>query len=91
MGNAYDPMQALQDAADAAYANDMGALKMALTARTEERDIAICMLAAWCLAVEEDASWDGWDEHYKDAKFRPTPIRELIDKELAAQRGENAV
>ena len=19
----------------------------------------------WCWAVEEDASWDGWDEHYK--------------------------
>lgn len=20
---------------------------------------------AWCMAVEKDSSWDGWDHHYK--------------------------
>lgn len=23
----------------------------------------------WCQAVEEDASWDGWDEHYKSFRY----------------------
>lgn len=44
-----------------------------------ERDIAIGMLARWCIAVEEGSGWDYWNEHYKVAAFRDGPIRYLID------------
>jgi hypothetical protein len=52
-----------------------------LTAKTiVERDIAISMLAAWCVAIKHNgAGWDDWDEHYKDALYRENPIRELLD------------
>ncbi|MDE2107279.1 MAG: hypothetical protein KGL39_59325 [Patescibacteria group bacterium] len=47
---------------------------------TLERDLAIQMLAAWCVAVSENgAGWDAWDDYYKDAMYRPTPLRELLD------------
>ena len=46
----------------------------------EERDIAIRMLAEWAVDVEDNGTgWDDWDEHYKDADFRPCLIRDLID------------
>lgn len=67
----------------------LGSLRGEISALTKQRDTAIAMLAAWCLAVEEDSSWDGWDEHYKDAGFRPCTIRDLIDAELEVQRAEN--
>ena len=45
-----------------------------------QRDIAIQMLADWCDAVRDNGTgWDDWDEHYKDAAWRPGPLRELID------------
>jgi hypothetical protein len=57
----------------------------------QERDIAIAMLAEWCVAVDVNGTgWDDWDEHYKDAMYRPGPLRELLDKAIAealAQRG----
>ncbi len=47
---------------------------------TLERDLAIQMLAGWCVAVSENGTgWDDWDEYYKDAMYRPTPLRELLD------------
>lgn len=43
-------------------------------------NIAIQMLAEWCQAVRENGTgWDDWDEHYKDACYRPGPLRALID------------
>lgn len=54
---------------------------------TEERDCAVQMLADWCDAVRDNGTgWDDWDEHYKDADFRPCLIRELID---AARKPES--
>ena len=45
-----------------------------------ERDEAIKMLAEWCAAVEENgAGWDDWDEYYKNARYRPCFLRELLD------------
>jgi hypothetical protein len=45
------------------------------------------MLAYWCVAVDQNGTgWDDWDEHYKDAMYRPCPIRELLDKEINAAR-----
>lgn len=55
-------------------------LEQALHDRSSERDTAIGMLADWCVAVElNGASWDDWDEHYKNASFRPCGIRDLLD------------
>lgn len=54
---------------------------------TQERDIAICLLAAWCVAVDRNgAGWDDWDEHYKDAMYRPGPLRALLDAAIQAER-----
>ena len=56
-----------------------------VAALRNQRDIAIDMLAQWCNAVDTNGTgWDDWDEHYKDAAYRPTPIRELIDAARAA-------
>ena len=45
-----------------------------------ERDDAIKMLAEWCAAVEENGTgWDDWDEYYKNARYRPCFLRELLD------------
>ena len=50
----------------------------------KQRDIAIWMLAEWCVAVSENgAGWDDWDEHYKNAAFRPCDLRERLDKAMA--------
>ena len=58
----------------------------------KDRDIAISMLAAWCVAVEKNGTgWDDWDEHYKDAAYRPGPLRELLDKALAEERSAAGV
>lgn len=54
---------------------------------SKERDIAIAMLAAWCIAVDVNGTgWDDWDEHYKDAMYRPGPLRGLLDKAIADAR-----
>lgn len=55
----------------------------------KQRDIAIHMLAEWCVAIEHNgASWDDWDEHYKDASYRPSPLRDRIDKAKAHVKQE---
>lgn len=52
-----------------------------------ERDLALEMLAEWCVVVEMNgSSWDDWDEHYKDAAYRDGPLRQLLDKALTAAR-----
>ena len=54
---------------------------------TEERDLAILMLAEWCDAVRDKGTgWDDWDDYYKNAAFRPGPLRALID---AARKPEH--
>jgi hypothetical protein len=50
---------------------------------TDERDAAIWMLAEWCVAVDINGTgWDDWDEHYKEAAYRPGLLRELLDKAI---------
>lgn len=50
-------------------------------------DIALGMLAEWCVAVDVNGSgWDDWDEHYKDAMYRPGPLREKLDAAIAEAR-----
>lgn len=51
-----------------------------------QRDAAIGMLADWVVAVNTNGTgWDDWDEHFKDASFRPGPLRELLDEAIAAR------
>lgn len=71
-----------------AYLSDAAALLRSQAQEIErltvERDTAIYMLADWCVAIDRNgASWDEWDEHYKDAMYRPCPLRELLDKQIA--------
>lgn len=55
----------------------------------EQRDIAIGMLSAWCVAVDRNGTgWDDWDERYKDAAYRPGPLRALLDAEIARLNAE---
>ena len=49
-------------------------LQLLRAARTAQRDVAIGMLADWVNAVNTNGTgWDDWDEHFKDAAFRPRP------------------
>lgn len=53
----------------------------------EKLDVALRMLAGWCVAVDENGtSWDDWDEYYKDAMYRPGPLRELLDVAIEEAR-----
>ncbi len=53
----------------------------------EKLDIALAMLAEWCVAVDENgAGWDDWDEYYKDAMYRPGPLRAELDAAIAEAR-----
>jgi hypothetical protein len=52
----------------------------------QELDIALGMLAAWCVAVDINGTgWDDWDEHDKDAAYRPGPLRDLLDAAIAEE------
>ena len=55
-----------------------------------ERDALLRMLAEWCVAVDNDSSWDGWDHHYKDARYRPGPMREALDAAIQEVIDEQA-
>jgi len=51
------------------------------------RDMAIWMLAEWCEAINRNGTgWDDWDEYYKDAAFRPGPLRNRLDKAIEKAR-----
>lgn len=50
-------------------------------------EIALDMLAQWCVAVDVNGTgWDDWDEYYKDAAYRPGPLREQLDAAIAEVR-----
>lgn len=36
-------------------------------------ELATTSIQEWCNAVDEDASWDGWDSHFKDCKWDILP------------------
>lgn len=55
----------------------------------KQRDAAIRLLAEWCHDIDKNGTgWDDWDENYKNARYRPGPLRELIDAELEAMEAE---
>ena len=58
----------------------------------EPLNVAINLLAEWTLCVELNGTgWDDWDECYKDAAYRPSAIRELIDAERERLKREDPV
>lgn len=52
-----------------------------------QRDEAIRMLAEWCVAVDKDSSWDGWDHYYKNAAYGQCLIRDLLDRNMKELMG----
>lgn len=53
----------------------------------KDLDLALTMLAEWCIDVEYNgAGWDDWDESYKNAAYRPNPLREQLDAKLKQER-----
>ena len=49
--------------------------------------MALHMLAEWCVAIEvEGAGWDAWDDYYKDAAYRPGPLRKRLDEAIEKVR-----
>lgn len=57
--------------------------------RTREQiNAAVTLLAEWCDAVDNNgASWDYWDNHYKEARWGKGILRSLIDAEIAKLGG----
>ena len=49
------------------------------------KDTSIYLLANWCNDIDRNgASWDDWDENYKEASFRiQGPFRQDFEKALA--------
>lgn len=53
----------------------------------EKLDIALRMLAEWCVAIDANgAGWDYWDDYYKDAMYRDGPLRKELDEAIYAAR-----
>lgn len=60
-----------------------------IEALKEANATALGLLAAWCCAIERNGTgWDYWDEYYKDAAYRPGPLREQLDAAIAAEKAE---
>jgi len=58
----------------------------------EKLSVAINLLAEWTLCVElNGSSWDDWDECYKEAAYRPGPLRELLDAERERLKREDLI
>jgi hypothetical protein len=62
-------------------------LRDELQDKDDQLQAAIMMLAEWCVAVDENGTgWDDWDEHYKDAMYRPGTLRERLDVAISKVR-----
>ena len=62
-------------------------LRAKLQKAEAERDTALEMIACWCVSIELNGTgWDDWDEYYKDAAYRPGPLRELLDAEILKRK-----
>ena len=55
----------------------------------EKLEIALKMLADWCVAVDENGTgWDDWDHYYKNAMYRDSPLRSDLDAAIEKSRSE---
>ena len=63
---------------------DFGGFQLTLQ---DKYETALMMLADWVLSVDKNGTgWDDWDEAYKDAAYRPCPIREDLDKTIEERK-----
>lgn len=86
-----DPIAALIEIAEG-RGRQIAALKADDARLADQLDTAIRMLAQWCADVEQNGTgWDDWDENFKAARYRPGPLRELLDDAIdAAMKPERA-
>ena len=71
------------------WLNKLNGTQTGITQRVQ-RDVAIQHLAAWAVAIQTNgASWDDWDEYYKDVICRDNAlpeIRELLNAAIQKER-----
>ena len=54
---------------------------------SEKLEIALQMLAEWVVSIDKNGTgWDDWDEYYKDAAYRDSPIRKDLDEAIYEAR-----
>ena len=64
-------------------ADEIEKLRAELDRTHKQLNAAVTLLAEWCHAVDGGASWDYWDNHYKEARWGKGILRSLIDAEIA--------
>lgn len=65
----------------------LGAEQEVLEETRNHLNTALNMLAGWCVAIETyGANWDDFEEYYKDAMYRPGPLRVMLDAAIAKHR-----
>ncbi len=70
--------------------NNLQDARETIKALQVDAEIAIAMLAEWCVAVDQNGTgWDDWDEHYKDAAYRDGPLRVKLDAAIAAAKEQH--
>jgi len=62
-------------------------IKKPINTDKELLDMAIKMIAEWCNAVDKRGT--SWDTYYKNAMYRPTPLRALINKKVEEINNES--
>lgn len=65
-------------------------LEEELESTKSERDMALRLLAEWCVAIQMNGTgWEDWDVYYKVAMYRQGPLRALLDEHIAKVQLEN--
>ena len=65
-------------------AQQLQVLKKRAERAEHARDIALSLLADWVARVQcVGTGWDDWDEAYKEAAYRESPIRAELDAAIA--------
>lgn len=91
MTQSYTPRQIAGGLLEGEFARDSAFVPLAEVERLraeldrtrEQLDAAVALIAEWCRAVDGGASWDYWDDHYKQARWGKGVLRSLIDAEIA--------
>lgn len=71
--------------------SELEALKKKLEETEEKLEFAITLLTEWAAAVEHDAEWGGWVEHFKDVFHYDSPHRRHMLTDMLKERFESGV
>ncbi|MBF0399940.1 MAG: hypothetical protein HQL90_04160 [Magnetococcales bacterium] len=74
-----------------AMSSELEELKKKLKDTEEKLAFAITLLTEWAAAVEHDAEWGGWVEHFKDVFYYDSPERRHLLTEMLKARFESGV